>query len=68
MLQYMLCVSRFAHYVKVLGRDKMGSFAEYDELEKLNNLKERLDLKRFLHELKRAGLDSLYGHWDVCVG
>jgi type VI secretion system ImpC/EvpB family protein len=27
MLQYMLCVSRFAHYVKVLGRDKVGSFA-----------------------------------------
>src|SRR5205085_6647609 len=27
MLQYMLCVSRFAHYVKVLGRDKLGSFA-----------------------------------------
>jgi type VI secretion system ImpC/EvpB family protein len=26
MLQYMLCVSRFAHYVKVLGRDKLGSF------------------------------------------
>jgi type VI secretion system ImpC/EvpB family protein len=27
MMQYMLCVSRFAHYVKVLGRDKLGSFA-----------------------------------------
>ena len=26
MLQYMLCVARFAHYVKVLGRDKLGSF------------------------------------------
>jgi type VI secretion system ImpC/EvpB family protein len=26
MLQYMLCVSRFAHYVKVLIRDKVGSF------------------------------------------
>jgi len=33
MLQYMLCVSRFAHYVKVLGRDKLGAFAEYDDLE-----------------------------------
>jgi len=33
MLQYMLCVSRFAHYVKVLGRDKMGTFADYNELE-----------------------------------
>jgi type VI secretion system ImpC/EvpB family protein len=26
MMQYMLCVARFAHYVKVLGRDKLGSF------------------------------------------
>lgn len=33
MLQYMLCVSRFAHYVKVIGRDKTGSFAEHSELE-----------------------------------
>ncbi len=33
MLQYMLCVSRFAHYVKVLGRDKLGAFAEFDDLE-----------------------------------
>jgi type VI secretion system protein ImpD len=34
MLQYMFCVSRFAHYVKVLGRDKIGAFAEYEELER----------------------------------
>ncbi|MCI0460190.1 MAG: type VI secretion system contractile sheath large subunit [Gemmataceae bacterium] len=27
MLQYMLCVSRFAHYLKVIARDKIGSFA-----------------------------------------
>lgn len=33
MLQYMLCVSRFAHYIKVLGRDKVGSFAEASSLE-----------------------------------
>jgi type VI secretion system ImpC/EvpB family protein len=33
MLQYMFCVSRFAHYVKVLGRDKLGAFSEYEELE-----------------------------------
>lgn len=25
MLQYVLCVSRFAHYIKVIGRDKVGS-------------------------------------------
>ncbi len=35
MLQYMLCVSRFAHYVKVQGRDKLGAFTEYEELERL---------------------------------
>jgi type VI secretion system protein ImpD len=27
MLQYMLCVSRFAHYLKVIGRDKIGGFS-----------------------------------------
>jgi type VI secretion system ImpC/EvpB family protein len=27
MLQYTLCASRFAHYVKVMGRDRIGSFA-----------------------------------------
>jgi type VI secretion system ImpC/EvpB family protein len=26
MLQYTLCVSRFAHYLKVIARDKVGSF------------------------------------------
>jgi type VI secretion system protein ImpD len=26
MLQYILCVSRFAHYLKVMTRDKVGSF------------------------------------------
>lgn len=26
MLQYILCVSRFAHYIKLMGRDKVGSF------------------------------------------
>ncbi len=35
MLQYMLCTSRFAHYLKVLARDKVGSFAEPRELEDL---------------------------------
>jgi type VI secretion system ImpC/EvpB family protein len=33
MLQYILCVSRFAHYVKVLGREKTGSFIEAQEYE-----------------------------------
>jgi type VI secretion system ImpC/EvpB family protein len=33
MLQYMFCVSRFAHYIKVMGRDKTGTFATPDEFE-----------------------------------
>ena len=38
MLQYMLCVSRFAHYIKVIGRDKIGAFATAEECEHyLNN-------------------------------
>ncbi|NDC53836.1 MAG: type VI secretion system contractile sheath large subunit [Planctomycetia bacterium] len=37
MLQYVLCVSRFAHYVKVLARDKVGGFAEPAELEQFLN-------------------------------
>ncbi len=28
---YMLCVSRFAHYLKVMARDKIGSFMEVEE-------------------------------------
>jgi type VI secretion system protein ImpD len=33
MLQYVLCVSRFAHYLKVLGRDKIGSLTGPAECE-----------------------------------
>lgn len=33
MLQYMLCVSRFAHYVKVISRDKIGTFTGAAECE-----------------------------------
>jgi type VI secretion system protein ImpD len=38
MLQYILCVSRLAHYLKVMGRDKVGSFIESHDCESfLNN-------------------------------
>ncbi|MBV9655541.1 MAG: type VI secretion system contractile sheath large subunit [Acetobacteraceae bacterium] len=30
----MLCVSRFAHYIKVLGREMVGSFRSADEIER----------------------------------
>ncbi|MEO1618689.1 MAG: type VI secretion system contractile sheath large subunit [Planctomycetota bacterium] len=35
MLPYMLTVSRFAHYVKVIARTKTGSFATADDLERM---------------------------------
>jgi type VI secretion system ImpC/EvpB family protein len=35
MLQYIFCVSRFAHYIKVLGRDKTGAFSTSQDLENM---------------------------------
>lgn len=35
MLQYVLCVSRFAHYAKVIARDRVGAYTTADELERL---------------------------------
>lgn len=38
MLHYMLCVGRFAHYVKILGREKVGSFSDPEDCQiYLNN-------------------------------
>jgi len=36
-LQYIMAVSRFAHYLKAMMRDKIGSFTTRDELEKFLN-------------------------------
>lgn len=37
-LNFLLCVSRFAHYLKVMARDKIGSFMTVSECERwLNN-------------------------------
>ncbi|TOO24414.1 hypothetical protein CGH39_26705, partial [Vibrio parahaemolyticus] len=33
MLQYTMCVSRIAHYVKVMGRDKIGGYQDAASLE-----------------------------------
>jgi len=33
MLQYILCVSRFAHYVKVIARDRIGSMIRPEDIE-----------------------------------
>lgn len=32
-LQYIFCASRFAHYLKVIGRDKVGTFQDPEECE-----------------------------------
>jgi type VI secretion system protein ImpD len=34
MLQYIMCVGRFAHFIKVIGRDRIGSFATPEECER----------------------------------
>ncbi len=34
MLHYMLCTSRFAHYIKIIGREKVGAFASSDDVQK----------------------------------
>lgn len=36
-LHYLLCVSRFAHYLKVMARDKIGSFMEVSDCERWLN-------------------------------
>ncbi len=36
-LSYMMCVSRFAHYLKVIARDKIGSMKERDDMNLMLN-------------------------------
>jgi type VI secretion system protein ImpC len=36
-LSYMMCVSRFAHYLKVIARDKIGSMMEEFDMRKMLN-------------------------------
>lgn len=50
MLQYILCVSRFAHYIKVIGRDKVGGYHSAAECEQ--------DLQRWLHQYTTASTDA----------
>ncbi|MCC7011416.1 MAG: type VI secretion system contractile sheath large subunit [Planctomycetes bacterium] len=37
MMHYILCASRFAHYLKVMGRDATGSFVSAEQVEQLLN-------------------------------
>lgn len=50
MLQYILCVSRFAHYVKVISRDKVGGYITAQECQQ--------DLQRWLHQYTTASTDA----------
>ncbi|HUD29122.1 MAG TPA: type VI secretion system contractile sheath large subunit [Novosphingobium sp.] len=50
MLNYILCVSRFAHYVKVIARDWVGKYNDAAECEKL--------LQRWLHTYVTGNDDS----------
>lgn len=47
MLQYILCVSRFAHYLKILGREKLGSYSSPELVER--------DLQKWLHQYTASG-------------
>ena len=46
MLQYILCVSRFAHYLKLMARDKIGSYYSSKECEQ--------DLQRWINNYTAA--------------
>jgi type VI secretion system ImpC/EvpB family protein len=50
MIQYVLCVSRFAHYLKVMVRDKVGSFTDPDSCERF--------LQQWLHAYTVANTES----------
>ena len=49
MLNYILCVSRFAHYIKVIGREWIGSFHSPEECE--------ARLQRWLNDFTASGED-----------
>ena len=60
-LNYMLCVSRFAHYLKAMARDKLGSFAERGEMD--DGLFGRHREGEIGHDssVKRGSLDKMQG-------
>lgn len=54
MLQHILCASRFAHFIKVMIRDKTGSFMTADQVQKY--------IERWLQKYT-SGSDA--GGWDI---
>lgn len=49
-LNLMLCVSRFAHYIKVIARDHLGSYASADQLETY--------LHKWIHQYVSADMNA----------
>lgn len=58
MIQYMLCVSRFGHFIKIMVRDRIGSFSNAQECQRM--------LQNWLHQYTTsadgasAGLKARY--------
>jgi type VI secretion system protein ImpD len=50
MLQYTFCVSRFAHYLKLLGREKLGTYSSAELCER--------ELQKWLHQYTAGGDSS----------
>lgn len=53
MLHYILCVSRFAHYLKVMGRDRIGGYRTPEECE--------AQLQRWIHGYTMSTEDASDG-------
>jgi type VI secretion system protein ImpC len=53
-LPYIMATSRFAHYLKVMARDKIGSFMEVDDCERWLNTW----IKRYVNANELAGPES----------
>jgi type VI secretion system protein ImpC len=53
-LPYIMATSRFAHYLKVMARDKIGSFMEVDDCERWLNAW----IKRYVNANELAGPES----------
>jgi type VI secretion system protein ImpC len=53
-INYIMCVSRFAHYLKVMARDKIGSFMEASDCEAWLNRW----IKNYVNSNKDAGQET----------
>jgi type VI secretion system protein ImpC len=53
-LPYIMATSRFAHYLKVMARDKIGSFMEADDCERWLNRW----IKNYVNTNENAGAES----------